>query len=183
MMKRRQHKNDSRIKTLQKQAQELIGQTLAAVWYFDGTNDQGVPYFSIDSRDEIHELMQGADLVTSTGLTFSFRWEAFGKARNYELSFLIGSTADTLATDHPRFNISDSAHWNNRIGKKITTVVFSSPVGSNSSLCDCRIEFDGAPPAWICARCGSCEFKENGDDTIVVFTEQEARRLGIKTDA
>lgn len=183
MFKRRKYKPEKRHKSLKLLAKDLIGQRLIRIRYFDGTNDQGVPYFSIEPRDEMHELMQGIDLITASGASFSFRWEGFGPWCNYELQFQAGSTADTLVADHPVTDVSELPQWSTRLNHTIKAAVFSSPIGSNRSLCDCRIDFDRAPPIWICARHVASGCKENGDDTIVVFDPHEALRIGIRVNA
>lgn len=183
MFKRREYKPEKRHKTMKLLAQDLIGERLAKIRYFDGANDQGIPFFSIDTQDQMHELMQGVDLVTASDASFSFRWEGFGPWCNYELQFQAGSTADTLVADHPVTDVSKLPQWLMRVNHTIKAVIFTSPIGPNKSLCDCRIDFEEAPSVWICARCVNNDCKDNGDDTIIVFDRNEAQRIGIQVDA
>jgi hypothetical protein len=180
------HKNPNpnyRINKLTETASSLIGKQLAQVLYHDSADDDGKAIFSFDTNPNRHELMQGVDLVMSDGTTAGFYWKWF---KDYELEVTIEGVGAILNTGWAPFDQSNEEHWAHRINKTISSLTFSKT--TDGYLCDCRIDFKGADPIWICARQGTNNqdpdnFVFNGDDIIVVFTEQEARRIGIKADA
>lgn len=172
-------KPNPRIKELEECASVLIGKQLAEVWYHDGRNeDDGLAYFLEDVHPNRHELMHGVDLITAEGHKIGFHWKWF--VEEYELEVTTKGVGSILKTDLAPFNQSDEEHWAQRINKTITNLTFTTDNYDN--VCDCRVAFDDADPVWICARFAGDGCLSNGHDTVVVFTEQEARQLGIKVD-
>jgi len=172
-----------RLDILSETARELIGETLERVIYFDGVTDAGVPYYHdlLEPTPGRHELMQGIDLVTGSGQAFSFYWKAF---RDFELAVIQGSMRQRLPNFDAVFDVSHETPWNDRISHAISDVVFSAAASDEFGyICDCRLEFTGADPIWICARQDTLDCMEHGDATIVVFDRDEAIRIGVRVDA
>ena len=177
---------NSRANELTEMTSLLIGKKLAEVWYHDGIDEDGTAYFLEDVSPSRHELMQGVDLVTNDGITIGFFWDWNSKKGEFQLSTIRESVGIKLKDGRVRFNQSEESHWSSHIGNTITNLTFSAGLDDNyriKIICDCRIDFDDADPIWICARQATDGCISNGDDTIVVFTEQEARRIGIKVNA
>ncbi len=160
----------------------LQGKALSQVIYHDGQDDDGKPYFEYDSSSDRHELMWGVDLVVADGTCVGLTWDMNGRLGEYGLFVQPGGNAKLLVTGTPQIDQTENPHWSPFIGKIITKFTVSKLANllGKDPYCDCRIDFEDGSCLWICARSGSQECKENGDDCIVVFTESEAIRLGIR---
>jgi len=168
-----------RYDTLNERASTLIGKRLTEVAYHDGVDDLGIAFYTIDPfSPHRHELMQGVDLIVHDNSIVGFYWEWW--RNDYELGINTSGVHSVLKSNLPVFDPSQDVHWNGRIGKTITDVTIT--LHQYNFLCDCRISFDDANPVWICAR-NAEECTLNGDDIILVFTEQEAKRIGIDVNA
>lgn len=165
-----------RIERLNQLAAKLVDKKLVDVWYHDCTQEDGTPFYQDSQSTLRHELMQGIDLTVSDGTTHGFYWEWF---EEYELEIIEeGLKSLNLNKGLSITNTSTETQWAQRIGNIIKMLTFTTDKWG--CLIDCRIDFDGADPVWICARQANNDCMSNGDDTIVIFDEHEAKRVGIK---
>jgi len=160
----------------------LQGKSLSEIYYFDGLDDYSKPYFEYDASPERHELMWGVDLVANDGTCVGLTWDMNGRLGEYGLFVQPGGLAEMHGKGTPRIEQTFSPQWAKIIGKPIEGFAISKPTKLSGKIpyCDCRIDFKDGPSVWICTRCSGTGLQDCGDDCVVVFTDREARRIGIK---
>lgn len=171
---------------LETHAASLLAKTITAVLYYDILDDNGTSLFRLDECEDRHELAWGIDLVLDEKECFGFTWDWFPQEHEYGLTIYPGGLEGrALKKGATRTQESETAPWPNLLHQTIRTIALSRGPGDHGDvpICDCRIDFDGSPSIWICSRQANSGCDANGDDCIVIFSENEAVRLGVRIDA
>ncbi len=162
---------------------ELTGRTIESVIYTDTTVDDGTPLFRFEPAEGRHSLCFGLALVTSDQVQIGITWDWDGD--DYRLC-VERSEGELRLHSASRFEVSTDPEWKQRIGLVIRSVTFSVDVRipeEPDKICDCRIDFDGAPAIWISARDEDHLDWPNMDNIVVFFEREQASRAGVLVDA
>lgn len=161
----------------------LLGQRIEKVIYTDLTDEDGTPLFRFEPTDGRHSLCYGLVFVTSDQIRVGFTWDWDGD--DYRLC-VERSDGGIRLRSAQRFEASADPEWEKRKGQVITAVTFSvdtSIPDASEMVCDCRLDFEGAPPVWITARDEEMNNWANMDNILVFFDRDQARQAGVRVDA
>jgi hypothetical protein len=176
------HKIDIAYLELTRHLSQLQGKILSQVFYHDSVDDDGIPIFEYDKNPDRDELMFGVDLVTDDGTCVGLTWAWIGQHGDYGLFAQPGGCVKMNTGGWPLVEQTKSPQWTPLIGQTICKFSISKAAGLHGKgpYCDCRIDFENGSCVWICARCVNLDLEDPGDDCIVVFSESEAKRIGIR---